>query len=469
MGKWDKVADDLEEEEALTKAPEFQDMVVDVVDPQDATMPPEFRGCQVIERRYPGGHAEIFYCRPDGVTYAEDQANLAIGAYRSGSVPGAGVVPGGGVVPGAVVAAPTRDSLIDTLGVSLDIPPKLRGARLVDRGGSFLFITLEGEEIPKEVGDGLYEAWESPEVTNPRMRLPESELIDPVPVPMPGATKPAETIIDTLGAGNDVPPRLRGAQLVERHGSFFFVTPDGDAIPKEIGDALFEAWDAPEEQKEEESGDSSADPLDAAPGEPAAPEPDASSQEALVDELGSGDDIPPQLRGARLLESAGAFVYETPDGGRIPAEIGEELLHAWQTEHPEADPEAPIDGAPQAAPAAFGEPQDHATEAEAAPPGEPAQPLRRPFGYDDFGPVTVPDAQVPETIDVHGRAAIQAMAVAQYMGSERAPEPEPPAAEQAPPAAQPEPPAAQPEPPAAESEPPAAQPEPPAAQPEPPA
>ena len=118
MGKWDKVVDQIDEEEGLTRAPEFQDTVVDVVDPADTSMPAELRGCQVIERQHPGGQSEVFYCRPDGVTYMEAQATALIDSFRAGGQP---QVPGGPPVnvPGAVPAPPPEVE-IDRLGTGND-------------------------------------------------------------------------------------------------------------------------------------------------------------------------------------------------------------------------------------------------------------------------------------------------------------------------------------------------------------
>jgi hypothetical protein len=455
MGKWEKFADDLEEEEALTKAPGFEDAVVDVVDPADVTLPPDLRGCQVIERRHPGGQTEIFYCRPDGTVYSEAQATGLIEAFHAAAAVG---------VPSAV-DAPTADMVIDTLGTGADVPVQLRGAKLVDRGGSFIFITMDGTELPKEIGDSLFEAFESPEVTNPGLEiaatgLPPGPTSSGEPQPGPSTT---DMVIDTLGEGQDVPPALRGASLVDRDGSFFFVTTDQEAIPKEIGDDLFDAWDAPDEGEVAvgEPADAPADapanapPTEAAPAaeeappaqpesagpegkepapedkepapedkepapedkepapedkepapeeeepaledkepapedkepapedkEPAPEEEDSALEEEILEFLGSGEDVPVRLRGARMVRRIDGFYYVTTDDEPIPADIGDELIDAW-SHAPQTSDDSPV-----------------ATDEEPSP-----SPLSKPFGYDDFGPVTVPNIMLPETIDVVQTAA----------------------------------------------------------------
>jgi len=403
MAKWEKYADELEGDEALPKAPEFQDTVVDVVDPADATMPPEIRGCQVIERRHPGAGAEVFYCRPDGATFFEAQANELIAVFRAAAAGG----------------APPVETVIDTLGTGDDVPPQLRGARLVDRGGEFVFLTTDGGELPKEIGDSLFDVFDSPEVTNPGLHLP---AVDPVPMPTPPALEQAasvpepqpapeaaDTVIDTLGTGQDVPPMLRGAKLVDRGGSFYFLTAQGEAVPKEIGDDLFEAWDAPDapeasatapeaapEPETAPAAEAEAETLAAAAAPAEAPptvaeteaeatfdadappaEPSSTAvEEEIIEFLGSGEDVPPRLRSGRLVRRVDGFYYVTSDDEVIPAEIGEGLIAAWNP-----DAETPAETLPAA---------------QATAPN----PVQKPFGYDDFGPVTIPNAEVPDTIDV---------------------------------------------------------------------
>ncbi len=555
MSKWDKVADDLEGEEPLTQAPTFQDIVVDVIDPQDTTLPPDLRGCQVVERRHAGGQTEAFYCRPDGTTLTEAEANQLIEHHRKATAALTALAGTPGAIPSIQSpAAPAAETLIDTLGHSGDIPPKLHGAKLVDRGGAFFYVLPDGEEMPKDIGDDLFEMWESPETTGEH-KIPS---VVAAPSPEPKVTQPVETVIDTLGNGDEIPPKLRGATLVDRAGAFLYRLTDGEEMPKDIGDDLFEMWESPET-----TGEHKIPPLDAAPAPPPeaapapvpeaapapvpeaapapvpeaapapvpeaapAPPPEAApapvpeaapapapeaAAETLIETLGDGDEIPPKLRGARFLQRGETFIYRLADGDEIPTDIAEELMEMWESpettgvrEMPPVDvvapaPEAAPAPVPEAAPAPVSEaapaPAPEAAPAETvidtlgtqeevpprlrgarlvdrggtflyvctdgvelpkeigddlmeewedemetvinqpspfnqagAPGAAPAQPvsapppadekptavlggaaaagtpfsdessLRKPFGLDDFGPVTIPDAVVPETLD----------------------------------------------------------------------
>jgi hypothetical protein len=107
----------------------------------------------------------------------------------------------------------------------------------------------------------------------------------------------------------------------------------------------------------------------------------------VVELLGAGEDLPPKLRGAVLVETGGGFFYRTSDGELLPRVIGDDLRQEWSDEGETV--------ANVAAPNLL----DHAAHQQQQAGAPDSSPLRKPFGLDDMGPLTVPEASVPETLD----------------------------------------------------------------------
>ena len=375
--------DDLNDPSEESKSPIATEVVVDTIAHDDESVPPEFRGSQVLERRLPDGSHAIFYKGEGGFTATEDQAKVLIQAYRMEVEAKAAAKPERevGGVPGKVSAweTPVRgDMVVKALGYGSNVPEKLQGSRLIQREGTRFYLTLDGEAIPEEVGDALIEAWEmtgehklppaggatDPESAQPPIQHP---VTDPQPRPFSREDEPTqaskpitastEEILEVFGNDDPhLPPKLRGSRLVNRADGFFFITADGHAIPKEIGEDLMDAWE--EEVKELGAEAAAAEPEFAPdPGQPepepppeAEPEPEPPPQAAPEPEPEPEPEPPPKAE---------------PEPEPQPRPEPEPP--------PQAEPEPPPKAEPEPQPRPEPEPPPQ-TEAEPAPEPQPEPP-----------------------------------------------------------------------------------------------
>ncbi len=147
--------------------PGVEEVVIDEIDDQDETVPPEFRGCKVVELRTENGSV-LLYKGKSGFTASEEQAKILIQAYRlekeseaEAALSDPQTRPGG--QPGKVSAVETPipgDLVLRVLGYGADVPEKLQGSRLIQRGKERFYLTLDGEAIPEDVGRDLLGVWE---------------------------------------------------------------------------------------------------------------------------------------------------------------------------------------------------------------------------------------------------------------------------------------------------------------------
>lgn len=194
-----------------------------------------------------------------------------------------------------------------------------------------------------------------------------------------------ETVIDTLGTGEDVPPKLRGARLVERGGKIIYVTPEGEALPKEIGEDLLEEWE---------------DDMETVINQPS---PFLSGAGGAAGDVASGA-VAGAADGADAAgadDAAAGAKRSAPTSGGGDAAPAAGAGSPGDGESADAEATAVLGGAAAGA-AATGSPSGAGADGD----------LRKPFGLDDFGPVTVPDAAVPDTLEekVAAEAAARARA-----------------------------------------------------------
>ncbi len=183
-----------------SRADYVSEVVLDVVDPNDTTVPIELRGCRVVQRTYPDGSTRIFYVGDSGFCADEEAVDVLVQAYRDQMVGRAAAGPGTwgaapaseaaelrqiAAEPQAEVPAPTpvqsaaalaevpqapaeTTPVGGTAGLSVlaelpgdeSVPPEFREALLVRRDGVEFYLTMDGREIPAEEGDRRLAQWE---------------------------------------------------------------------------------------------------------------------------------------------------------------------------------------------------------------------------------------------------------------------------------------------------------------------
>jgi hypothetical protein len=235
---------------SLSRAPKpTREVIIDTVDEDDESMPEEFRGCRVVERTKPDGSVEIVYRGSDGFTVDEAAADFLISSYKEElatlTPKAAQPHPSGSytqpveiqpaVEPRLVGGAPRpephvslTDEVIDELGFDTDLPPELRGARFVRRGGAFAYVTRDGSRLSKDKAESMMEQWEQRQL----------------------AKKPAAPlVIDELGIGNDLPPELRGAKFVNDGDEFLYITREGTRYSKDMAEGMMERWERDQQDR----------------------------------------------------------------------------------------------------------------------------------------------------------------------------------------------------------------------------
>ncbi|MCD6499264.1 MAG: hypothetical protein J7M25_13310 [Deltaproteobacteria bacterium] len=252
-----------------------QEIVLDVIAEDDETIPDTFRGCSVVELKTPHGSSVIYKGR-DGFAVSEDQAKILIQAYRleQESLVGRGELATDRRKKESSWETPIPgDMVLRSLGYGPDVPEKLQGSHLIQRGNKRFYLSLDGEAIPEEVGLALLEAFqeqaqpastlvprdeasedEPTQSTNPAAIAAEQSLSDdahglnapPTPpntIPPKNTTAPSD-VVDELPDREEIPKILRGSRLIRSSEGFFFETRSGERVPKEVGESLMEAWEA---------------------------------------------------------------------------------------------------------------------------------------------------------------------------------------------------------------------------------
>lgn len=229
---------------SLSRAPEpTREVIIDTIDEDDQNMPEEFRGCRVVERTKPDGSVEIVYRGTEGFTVDEEAADFLISAYKEEIVTltpkAAQPHPSGSYgLPAEIQPAveprlvgrvsqpdphvPVTDEVIDELGFDANLPPELRGARFVRRGGDFAYVTRDGSRLSKDQAESMMEQW-------------ERRQAEKIPAP--------PLVIDELGIGNDLPPELRGAKFINDGNEFLYVTREGTRYSKDMAEGMMERWE----------------------------------------------------------------------------------------------------------------------------------------------------------------------------------------------------------------------------------
>ena len=228
----------------MSQTPEpTREVIIDTIDENDENMPEEFRGCRVVERTRPDGGVDIVYRGPDGFTVDEAAADFLISSYKEEL---ATLTPktahphpsGSYAVPAAVQPTveprlfdsapqpephvPVTAEVIDELGFDADLPPELRGARFVRRGGAFEYVTKDGSSLSKDEAESKMEQWERRQAE----KRPSAPLV-----------------IDELGIGNDLPPELHGAKFVNDGNEFLYITREGTRYSKDMAEGMMERWE----------------------------------------------------------------------------------------------------------------------------------------------------------------------------------------------------------------------------------
>jgi hypothetical protein len=240
---------------SMSRSPEpTKEIILDTIDEDDENMPEEFRGCRVVERTSPDGTVAIVYRGPDGFAVDEGAADFLIASYKEelatltpktaqphpsgvyaapAQVQPVAVEPRlMGVTAQPAGQAPLADEIIDELGFGEDLPPQMRGARFVRRGGAFEYVTQEGSRLSKDEAENQMEQW-------------ERSLADQADA--------APLVIDELGIGNDLPPELRGAKFINDGNEFLYVTREGTHYSKDMAEGMMERWERDEVERSQAS------------------------------------------------------------------------------------------------------------------------------------------------------------------------------------------------------------------------
>ncbi len=243
----------------------------------------------------------------------------------------------------------------------------------------------------------------------------------PVPVSEPAvpsikrAPGTREVILDTIDDNDqEMPEEFRGCKVIEQTGPdgkarVVYRGPDGFTVDEDAATILIDAYREelaslrPKASTPQISGGYTAAPAAPAPVEPrlfgsvpsSAPAPVV---EEVIDELGFGDDLPPELRGAKFIRHRDEFVYKTRAGQTLSKDMAEGMMERWERdarERPEARaavrssvPSAPW-AVPGAAPAPSTAPPPTFSPAPSAPP--PAPPVASaPAPAPTFTPAPAP-------------------------------------------------------------------------------
>ena len=338
-----------------------QEELLDTIADDDETVPPEFRGCRVVACKTDTG-TKVFY-KGSGFTLPEDRANILIQAFRiEKETIAAEPAPREKKDTGRVSAWETPapgDMVLRSLGYDNNVPEKLQGSRLIKRGETKFYLTLDGEAVPEEVGAALLEAMALEEESSMTDSLEhgaetdtvvDSDLAPLKPVDDPPSNleasvagsvfpieededeeeptvnvrpsslkaqlkntpsrevsgdkdtalgpketgikpQPGEMPIESLGQTADIPQSLRGSLLVQRDDGFYFRTPTGELIPKDVGEDLMDAW---EEEIRERSLSSPPEPEQHVESESQQPEPQQSVSEQPEPEQPEPEQLEPE-------------------------------------------------------------------------------------------------------------------------------------------------------------------------------
>ena len=227
---------------------------------------------------------------------------------------------------------PTREVIIDTIDENdHNMPEEFRGCRVVERtkpDGSveIVYRGTEGFVVDEAAADFLISAYKeelatlTPKVAQPHPSggygLPAEVQPAVEPRLMGGAAQPephvpvTDEVIDELGFDADLPTELRGARFVRRGGEFAYVTRGGSRLSKDQAESMMEEWERRQAEK------IPAPPL-------------------VIDELGIGTDLPPELRGAKLINDGNEFLYVTREGTRYSKDMAEGMMERWERDEAE--------------------------------------------------------------------------------------------------------------------------------------
>ncbi len=309
-------------------APDVEEVVIDVIDEHDETVPPEFRGCQVVELRTEHGSV-LIYKGKGGFTASEEQAKILIQAYRlekeseeEAAKAAPAVTPGGQPGKVASVETPIRgDLVLRVLGYGSDVPEKLQGSRLIQRGTARFFLTLDGEAIPEDVGKDLLDSWEPPG----RRQFPETSNVD--------APKPSLSDADMavgLGADGGEDSVLEGEPTV---------TDGGEDLRARILELAAQQEAAPVE-----SGEDSPPPKATGDSEEAVSGVDGERPDEVLDEDDTVTAVDQGEDGPTIPASAAALAAASKKSpGLLPIEPKEGTAEEPLAEQPKEDAGPPAD------------------------------------------------------------------------------------------------------------------------------
>jgi hypothetical protein len=217
---------------------------------------------------------------------------------------------------------------------------------------------------------------------------------------------PRESVLDQVGDGDlSFPEELRGCAVVERTApdgrtDVVYRGPDGFTVAEADAQVLIDAYRAehvaPKVPRPPTAGRYAA-PIPAPA--PARVEPkllqvlgSPVTGEEVIEVLGRGEDVPPELRGARFVRSGGQFRYLLEGGKRYSTIQAEEVMDRWERRQAAARVASAALAAhpPTPAPAPSPAPPARPVAAASRPTPGPL-PAVRPFAP-GLPPVTVPDA-----------------------------------------------------------------------------
>jgi len=227
---------------------------------------------------------------------------------------------------------PTREVIIDTIDEDdVTMPEEFRGCRVVERtrpDGSveIVYRGMEGFTVDEAAADFLISSYKeelatvTPKAVHPRPRgtyssptallhAVEPRVVGGAPQAEPHVPATAE-VIDELGFEADLPPELRGARFVRRAGAFEYVTQDGSRLSKDEAEAMMEQWERQQAEK-------------------------IPASLLVIDELGLGSDLPPELRGAQFVNNGTEFLYITREGTHYSKDMAEGMLERWERDQTE--------------------------------------------------------------------------------------------------------------------------------------
>jgi hypothetical protein len=307
---------------------------VDRIAEDDTTVPPDFRGCDVVEVDSPEG-TKVFFRGASGFSMSEDQAKILIQAYRieqetvDREPPADAERHGKGRSSQAWEKPAPGDMVLRSLGYDAAVPEKLQGSRLIQRGEESFYLTLDGEAIPKEVGDSLLEAW---------------ELTGAHAVPPGGQQAPSADDEDDFEDDTVIDSSLKPIEAVE-----------GGDEPRQTPSVEGAVWPGLEEEDEEPTV-ASRPSARLKPAEKNKPDPPARAKgpssdgnggqptarsrpgDVVIETLSHALEMPEKLRGSILVEREGSFFFRTINDELIPKDVGETLMEAWEQEIAESEP-----------------------------------------------------------------------------------------------------------------------------------